>query len=82
MGAGAEKADMSALEQALAAAREDAELVALLELERETPQWQPPSLPPAEPDPLLSLFKSLSDFPEEEAKWLIPGWIPEGQDWM
>lgn len=57
--------------------RETARL--LLELERETPQWQPPSLPPAEPDPLLSLFKSLSDFPEEEAKWLIPGWIPEGQ---
>ena len=22
---------------------------------------------------------SLEDFPEEEAKWLIPGWIPAGQ---
>jgi len=28
---------------------------------------------------LFSLFKSLEDFPEEEAKWLIPGWIPAGQ---
>ena len=27
----------------------------------------------------LSLFKPLSDFEEEEAAWLIPGWIPEGQ---
>lgn len=38
-----------------------------------TPQWEPV------PDPLFSLFKSLEDFPEEEAKWLIPGWIPAGQ---
>lgn len=30
-------------------------------------------------DPLLSLFKPLKDFPEEEANWLVPGWIPEGQ---
>lgn len=30
-------------------------------------------------DQLLALFKPLEDFPEEEAKWLIPGWIPEGQ---
>ena len=28
---------------------------------------------------LLSLFKPLEDFPEEEAKWLVPGWIPEAQ---
>ena len=41
-----------------------------------TPQWEPP---PSEADPLLSLFKSLEDFPEEDAKWLIPGWIPAGQ---
>jgi hypothetical protein len=41
-----------------------------------TPQWEPP---PPEVDPLFSLFKSLEDFPEEEAKWLIPGWIPAGQ---
>lgn len=30
-------------------------------------------------DQLLALFKPLEDFPEEEAKWLVPGWIPEGQ---
>ena len=48
----------------------------LVELERDTPEWVPGS---AEPDPLLSLFKALDDFPEEDAKWLIPGWIPEGQ---
>lgn len=39
------------------------------------PQWTPKEAP----DPLLSLFKTLEDFPEEEAKWLIPGWLPEGQ---
>lgn len=27
----------------------------------------------------LSLFKPLTEFEEEEAAWLIPGWIPEGQ---
>lgn len=27
----------------------------------------------------LSLFKPLTDFEEEEAAWLIPGWVPEGQ---
>lgn len=27
----------------------------------------------------LSLFKPLNQFDEEEATWLIPGWIPEGQ---
>lgn len=38
-----------------------------------TPQWEPA------PDPFLSCFKSLDSFTEEEASWLIPGWIPEGQ---
>ena len=38
-----------------------------------TPEWEPV------PDPLFSLFKLLEDFPEEEARWLIPGWIPAGQ---
>ena len=27
----------------------------------------------------LSLFKPLTEFEEEEATWLIPGWVPEGQ---
>lgn len=30
-------------------------------------------------DNFLSLFKPLTEFEEEEATWLIPGWIPEGQ---
>lgn len=32
-----------------------------------------------EADPLLSLFRPLEEFAEEEAKWLVPGWIPSGQ---
>lgn len=43
-----------------------------------TPEWVPQEVPKAE-DPLLALFKTLEDFPEEEAEWLIPGWIPAGQ---
>ena len=39
------------------------------------PGWEPQEAP----DPLFSLFKPLEDFPEEEAKWLVPGWIPAGQ---
>lgn len=45
----------------------------IAQLLRMVPDWEP------EPDPLFSLFKSLEDFPEEEAKWLVPGWIPAGQ---
>lgn len=30
-------------------------------------------------DVFLSLFKPLTEFEEEEATWLVPGWIPEGQ---
>ena len=30
-------------------------------------------------DAFLNMFKPLSDFSEEEATWLIPGWIPEAQ---
>ena len=45
-------------------------------LAKETPEWDPDT---TEPDPLLSLFKPLEDFTEEEAKWLVEGWIPEGQ---
>lgn len=30
-------------------------------------------------DAFLSLFKPLTEFEEEDATWLIPGWIPEGQ---
>lgn len=31
------------------------------------------------PDALRNCFKPLSQFQEEEATWLIPGWLPEGQ---
>lgn len=41
-----------------------------------TPEWEPA---PPEKDALLSLFKPLETFPEEETEWLIPGWIPAGQ---
>ena len=30
-------------------------------------------------DDFLSLFKPLTEFEEEEATWLVPGWIPDGQ---
>lgn len=41
-----------------------------------TPEWEPA---PPEEDPFLSCFKTLDTFEEEEATWLVPGWIPEGQ---
>lgn len=41
-----------------------------------TPEWEPP---PPEEDSFLSCFKTLDTFEEEEATWLVPGWIPEGQ---
>lgn len=31
------------------------------------------------PDVFLSCFKTLDSFEEQEATWLVPGWIPEGQ---
>ena len=34
----------------------------------------------ADPDEeFLKLFKPVSEFEEQEAEWLIPGWIPKGQ---
>lgn len=48
------------------------------QLSMDAPEWVPTAAP-AEVDPLLSLFKPLSSFQEEEAHWLVPGWIPEGQ---
>lgn len=67
----------------------------IAKLIQDTPDWKPqppdglrpPSReaglpdgrPPAGADPLLSAFKTLDCFEEEEARWLVPGWIPEGQ---
>lgn len=50
----------------------------VMELDKIIPQWAPPEEKPEE-DPFLSLFKSLDEFTEEEASWLIPGWVPEAQ---
>lgn len=47
----------------------------IAELDKVKAPWEPPA---AEEDPFLSLFKPLAEF-EEEATWLIPGWVPEGQ---
>lgn len=43
------------------------------------PELQP--LPPEQEQQsnALDLFKPVSAFEEQEAKWLIPGWMPEGQ---
>lgn len=68
-----EHGDVSDLIDAKGAA-EAARLIA--SLAKDTPEWDPDT---AVPDPLLSLFKPLEDFTEEEAKWLVEGWIPEGQ---
>lgn len=50
-----------------------AELIGKLSMN--TPEW----VPQQESDALLSCFKTLDEFQEEEAKWLVPGWIPSGQ---
>lgn len=49
----------------------------VVKLANETAPWEPKQA--AAEDPFLSLFKPLTDFTEEEATWLIPGWIPESQ---
>ena len=49
----------------------------LTELTRTTPEWEPSQA--AEKDPLLALFKPLEEYQEEEAEWIVPGWIPKGQ---
>ena len=43
------------------------------------PEYQKQEPPEETLDPFLACFKQLDEFTEEEAKWLIPGWIPEGQ---
>ena len=68
-----EKGDVSDLIDRFGA---DAAMQKVVQLLQSTPQWEPPA---AEEDPFLSLFKPLAEFEEEEATWLIPGWVPEGQ---
>lgn len=62
--------DVSDMIAALGAGEAEKRLARLMK----APEWKPGT-----GDPLLSLFKPLQSFPEEEAKWLVPGWIPEGQ---
>jgi 5S rRNA maturation endonuclease (ribonuclease M5) len=47
---------------------------ALAELEEVSEEWRA-----GVDDPFLACFKTLDEFTEEEASWLVPGWIPEGQ---
>lgn len=49
----------------------------LEELESDTPEWTEAAS--MENNDLWKLFKTLDEFDEEDAKWLVPGWIPEGQ---
>lgn len=44
------------------------------QLSSEAPEWNPSTQ-----DPFLSCFKTLDAFEEEDAEWLVPGWIPSGQ---
>ncbi len=68
-----EKGDISDL---LLRFGEDAAMQKVMDVLHATPEWSPPA---TEPDKFLSLFKPLTDFQEEEATWLIPGWVPDGQ---
>lgn len=47
-----------------------------------TKEWEPTAgeaMMDIEDNSFLSCFKTLDEFEEEEATWIIPGWIPEGQ---
>lgn len=69
-----EHGDISDMIEALGA---DEAARQLVELVRATPEWEPSQA--AEKDPLLALFKPLEEYQEEEAEWIVPGWIPKGQ---
>lgn len=69
---------------------EDQAADVIAKLIQDTPDWEPQPagwMPErrdrearsAGTDSLLSAFKTLDCFEEEEARWLVPGWIPEGQ---
>lgn len=46
----------------------------IAELMRAATPWTPEAN-----DPFLACFKTLDNFEEQEATWLVPGWIPESQ---
>ena len=61
--------------------RKDERIFRSIEVMREnTPEFVPsePS-PDADQERALDLFKPVSDFTEQEAKWLVDGWIPAEQ---
>ena len=53
-------------------------LVKLDALVTVTKEWEPAKIN-TEENSFFSCFKTLDEFEEEEATWLVPGWIPEGQ---
>ena len=57
-------------------------LIKLEALVTVTREWEPTAreaMMDIEDNSFLSCFKTLDEFEEEEAAWIIPGWIPEGQ---
>ncbi len=57
-------------------------LIKLEALVTVTREWEPTAgkaMIAIEDNSFLSCFKTLDEFEEEEATWIIPGWIPEGQ---
>ena len=62
-----EKGDISDVQGCAAEIRDRLDALVLM-----TPEW-------TEEDDFFSLFKTLEDFEEEDAAWVIDGWIPEGQ---
>ena len=65
-----EKGDVSDLIEKVGA---EAAKSLILKLADKTPEWTPAA------DPFLACFKTLDAFDEQEAEWLIPGWVPKGQ---
>lgn len=69
-----EKGDISDI---LAAMPSEDVFMKLDALELTTPEWSGET--EKKEDPFLSCFKPLDFFEEEEAEWIVPGWIPKGQ---
>ena len=69
-----EKGDISDI---LAAMPAEDVFMKLEALELTTPEWSGET--EKKEDPFLSCFKPLDFFEEEEAEWIVPGWIPKGQ---
>lgn len=69
-----EKGDISDI---LAAMPSEDVFMKLEALELTTPEWSGET--ESQEDPFLSCFKPLDLFEEEEAEWIVPGWIPKGQ---